>query len=141
MATVHRSYYQVLGVAPDATPDEIHRAYRRLARLYHPDLNQGSDARARFDEVSDAYAVLHDPSLRAGYDRRRVPRTHGRRAVAPRAPNVRPAAPAFSSRRPPRPVPRFLEDESPSTVRLNVTLDVTEPVRVLRWLMRSAFGR
>jgi DnaJ-class molecular chaperone len=141
MTALPRSYYQVLGVAPDATPDEIHRAYRRLARLYHPDLNRRSDARARFDEVSDAYAVLHDPALRAGYDRRPVRRTHRRSAAGPQAPNARPSAPAFSSRRPARAVPRFLEDESPSTVRLDVTLNVAEPVRLLRWLMRSALRR
>jgi curved DNA-binding protein CbpA len=65
----HRNHYEVLGVARTATPDEIRRAYRRLAHTYHPDVSSAVDARDRFDEVSTAYDVLHDPGRRARYDR------------------------------------------------------------------------
>jgi molecular chaperone DnaJ len=63
-------YYKTLGVARDASPDEIKRAYRKLAMEVHPDRNAGSkEAEARFKEVSEAYEVLKDPDRRAQYDR------------------------------------------------------------------------
>lgn len=62
--------YQVLGVARDAPPEEIKRAYRRLAHRYHPDRNPGDrDAEERFKEVKAAYDILSDPERRARYDR------------------------------------------------------------------------
>lgn len=64
----YKDYYKVMGVARDATQDEIKRAYRRLARKYHPDVSKESDAEARFKEVGEAYAVLRDPEKRAAYD-------------------------------------------------------------------------
>jgi DnaJ-class molecular chaperone len=65
-------YYGTLGLTPSATPDEIRRAYRRLALQWHPDRNPGRrDAEARFKEISEAYAVLIDPAKRAAYDRSR----------------------------------------------------------------------
>lgn len=60
-----RTYYEILGVAPDATPQEIRSAYRRLAKQVHPD--QGGSA-AIFQFISDAYATLSDPSARQAYD-------------------------------------------------------------------------
>ena len=64
------SLYDVLGVKSDATPKEITRAYRRLARKHHPDANPGdTDATGRFRAVQDAYDVLSDESRRAAYDR------------------------------------------------------------------------
>ncbi|HED17794.1 MAG TPA: J domain-containing protein [Gammaproteobacteria bacterium] len=63
-----RDYYEVMGVSKDATQDEIKRAYRKLARKYHPDVSKESDAEARFKEVGEAYEVLKDPEKRTAYD-------------------------------------------------------------------------
>ena len=62
-------HYQVLGVSPDASADEIKKAYRKLARELHPDINPAEDAQERFKLVTHAYEVLSDPSTRAQYDR------------------------------------------------------------------------
>ena len=61
--------YVVLGVRRQASPDEIARAYRRAARLTHPDGGGSGAGSERFQAVSDAYEVLRDPGRRAGYDR------------------------------------------------------------------------
>jgi curved DNA-binding protein len=63
-----RDYYQALGVARDAPADEVKKAYRKLARKYHPDVSKEPDAEARMKEVNEAYAVLSDPEKRAAYD-------------------------------------------------------------------------
>ena len=57
-----------MGVERAATQDEIKRAYRKLARKYHPDVSKDADAEARFKELGEAYAVLKDPEKRAAYD-------------------------------------------------------------------------
>ena len=62
-------YYQVLGVARDATPEQIKKAYRRLAMKYHPDVADAPDAAEKFKEIGEAYEVLHDPNKRSMYDR------------------------------------------------------------------------
>ncbi|MDI7276033.1 MAG: molecular chaperone DnaJ [Anaerolineae bacterium] len=64
-----RDYYEVLGVSRAASDEDLKKAYRRLARQYHPDVNKSADAEARFKEISEAYEVLHDPEKRAAYDR------------------------------------------------------------------------
>src|SRR3954468_14043401 len=64
-----RDYYEVLGVRREASDDEIKKAYRSLARKYHPDRNPGDkQAEAQFKEVQDAYDVLSDKQKRAAYD-------------------------------------------------------------------------
>src|SRR6187549_1971667 len=63
-------FYGTLGVAKDATDDDIKKAYRKLAMQYHPDRNGGAkDAEERFKTISEAYEVLRDPQKRAAYDR------------------------------------------------------------------------
>jgi DnaJ-class molecular chaperone len=63
-----RDFYQILGIARDADEKAIKKAYRKLAREYHPDANQSADAEARFKEISEAYQVLSDKDKRALYD-------------------------------------------------------------------------
>jgi curved DNA-binding protein len=64
----YRDYYKVMGVARDASADDIKRAYRKLARKYHPDVSKEPNAEERFKEVGEAYEVLKDPEKRAAYD-------------------------------------------------------------------------
>lgn len=64
-----KDYYKILGVARDASQDDIKRAYRKLARKYHPDVSKEPEAEARFKEVAEAYEVLKDPEKRKAYDR------------------------------------------------------------------------
>ena len=64
----YKDYYKILGVARNASQDDIKRAYRKLARKYHPDVSKESNAEARFKEVNEANEVLKDPEKRAQYD-------------------------------------------------------------------------
>ncbi|MFE1860881.1 DnaJ C-terminal domain-containing protein [Streptomyces anandii] len=64
-----RDFYEVLGVPRDADKDEIQRAYRKLARRYHPDVNKDPAAEERFKEINEAFSVLSDPDQRSRYDR------------------------------------------------------------------------
>jgi curved DNA-binding protein len=62
-------YYATLGVSRHATPEEIDRAYRQMARKYHPDVSKAKDAEERFKRINEAYEVLKDPAKRQRYDR------------------------------------------------------------------------
>jgi curved DNA-binding protein len=63
-----KDYYDTLGVARGASAEEVKRAYRKLARKYHPDVSKEKNAEARFKDVQEAYEVLKDPEKRAAYD-------------------------------------------------------------------------
>jgi len=69
MASRKRDYYEVLGVLKSSSADDIKKAYRKLARQYHPDVNKSHDAEAKFKELNEAYEVLSDDDKRAAYDR------------------------------------------------------------------------
>lgn len=64
-----RDYYEILGVPRDATPDQLKKAYRRLAREYHPDVNKEAGAEEKFKQINEAYEILSDEDKRARYDR------------------------------------------------------------------------
>src|SRR6202789_4258482 len=64
----YKDYYEVLGVARGADADAVKRAYRKLARKYHPDVSKEKNAETKFKEVQEAYEVLRDTEKRAAYD-------------------------------------------------------------------------
>ena len=64
-----RDYYEVLGISKSASADEIKRAYRKMAKKYHPDVNKEPGAEEKFKEVQEAYDVLSDDNKKAAYDR------------------------------------------------------------------------
>ena len=69
MATTKRDYYEVLGISRGASPEDIKKAFRKLAMQYHPDRNKDAGAEAQFKEVGEAYEVLSDEDKRSAYDR------------------------------------------------------------------------
>src|SRR5215831_16689026 len=69
MATTKRDYYDILGVTRNANEEEIKKAFRKLARQYHPDINKDKSAEERFKEINEAYEVLGDAQKRQAYDR------------------------------------------------------------------------
>lgn len=65
----YKDYYKIMGLPRDASQDEIKRAYRKLARKFHPDVSKEKDAEAKFKELGEAYEVLKDPKKREAYDK------------------------------------------------------------------------
>jgi molecular chaperone DnaJ len=68
MKTKEKDYYALLGVTPDATSAQIKSAYRKLAKRYHPDVNDSPDAAEKFREITEAYDTLSDTDRRSLYD-------------------------------------------------------------------------
>lgn len=68
MAVRYQDYYEILGLSRSAGQDEIRKAYRKLARRYHPDVNKGRDSEEKFKQIAEAYEVLSDPEKRRKYD-------------------------------------------------------------------------
>lgn len=68
-----KDYYALLGISPNATQEEIRLAFRQMARVYHPDVNNAPDAETRFREINEAYEILADPEKRKSYDFFAVP--------------------------------------------------------------------
>ena len=64
----YKDYYQIMGLSRDANPEDIKRAYRKLARKYHPDVSKEANAEDKFKELGEAYEVLKDPAKRSQYD-------------------------------------------------------------------------
>ena len=79
----YKDYYKVLGVTRAASQDDIKKAYRKLARRYHPDVSKHSRAEAKFKEVGEAYDALKDPQKRAQYDRFGANYQHGQSFTPP----------------------------------------------------------
>ncbi len=85
MGTTEQSYYAILGVAKDASSQEITTAYRKLAWQYHPDVNPSDEAKERMPLINEAYSVLSDVALRQKYDARFVPVVTKARLIIQRA--------------------------------------------------------
>lgn len=95
--------YEILQVSPNAEPEVIESAYRRLARKYHPDVNLSPDAAARMKEINQAYEILNDPQKRAKYD---AQRRFARTGAYEYPPSARPARPGYQPPKEPQPSPK-----------------------------------
>ena len=78
-----KNYYEILGIAKNASQEEISKAYRAMARKYHPDTCKEPDATDRFKEIAEAYEVLNDTDKRGRYDRGESPTQRPRRGRSP----------------------------------------------------------
>jgi len=79
----YKDYYQILGLKREAKPNEIQKAYRKLARKFHPDVNKAPEAESRFKEIAEAYAVLKDAEKRQRYDQFGDARSQARTGASP----------------------------------------------------------
>ena len=96
MPVEYKDYYKILGVPKDAKKEDVTKAYRRLARQHHPDLNKGADAERRFKEVNEAYQVLSDPEKRKRYNKSLTRRSSDSESiVVTRRRSARPRPPHF----------------------------------------------
>jgi len=103
------NFYEILGVPADATPEEIQKAYHRLALTHHPDVRKASDAEERMKDINAAYEVLSDPEKRRQFDQKRVIKE---------PPPIRPDRPEQHNKQPryepsPDPVPRQRQQPQP----------------------------
>ena len=99
--TTTTDYYALLGVDPDATSAQIKTAYRKLAKQYHPDVNNSPDAAERFREITEAYDTLTDPDRRRRYDR-----LHGTGRTTSGGTTSGPGTPGPATARTPETAPR-----------------------------------
>ena len=83
-----KDYYEVMGVPRTASQDEIKRAYRKLARKFHPDVSKEKHAEDKFKELQEAYEVLKDPEKRAAYDQLGADHRQGQEFRPPPAPGT-----------------------------------------------------
>jgi DnaJ-class molecular chaperone len=118
-----RDYYQVLGIPSNANADQIRAAYRRLARLYHPDLNTGPEAETRMQEINQAYKTLSNPTLRRQHDVIGVTETRAGRPTRGTAHRQR----VVITPRSPAPVPQRGDD-----LQVGLTVSVREASRGAR---------
>src|SRR5579862_728444 len=124
MSAANPNHYDTLGLSTSASPEDVRRRYRELARRYHPDVARTPDAGRRFAEINEAHSVLSDPSKRATYDanlRLRQVRTPAA-AYAPAGASNQPGAPGQSagsdrSAQPPRSAPQTAAPSSTSQLR------------------------
>ena len=79
----YKDYYKIMGLSRNATPEEIKRAYRKLARKYHPDVSKEANAEAKFKELGEAYEVLKDPKKKEAYDQIGRNWQHGQKFTPP----------------------------------------------------------
>src|SRR6202035_1177348 len=95
----YKDYYAILGLARGASEDDIKKAYRRLARKYHPDVSKEAGAEEKFKEIAEAYQTLKDPEKRAAYDQLGAPppaRNSSRRRAGSSSTAGRPSRPMIS---------------------------------------------
>ena len=103
-----RDYYQTLGLERSASADDIRKAYRRLARKYHPDVSKEKDALERFKQMQEAYEVLKDPKKRAAYDQLGANWKQGEDVIIAGSVSDEEAREVFGEYRAPRPYIRIV---------------------------------